>query len=129
MLKFNSLLLFSADPEKLADFYQDVFKKDPMWKDGGYTGWQLGNGMFMVGPHDKVHGKNKNPERMIINFETEDIKEEFKRIKKLGAKVIAEPYAPGGEGSDMLLATFADIDGNYFQLATPMEESPSSKAN
>jgi predicted enzyme related to lactoylglutathione lyase len=128
MLKFNSLLLFSENPKELAEFYQKVFQTDPGWAEGGYTGWMLGQGMFMVGPHDKVKGKSKNPERMIVNFETDDVEEEFKRIKKLGAKVIAEPYAPG-EAKDMLLATFADPDGNYFQLATPMEESPSSKAN
>jgi predicted enzyme related to lactoylglutathione lyase len=128
MLKFNSLLLFSENPEKLAEFYKKVFNQDPGWENGGYTGWKLGQGMFMVGPHDKVHGANKNPERMIVNFETDNVEEEFKRIKKLGAKVIAQPYAPGEE-KDMLLATFADPDGNYFQLATPMEESPSSKAN
>jgi len=121
MLKFNSLLLFSEHPDKLAEFYKKVFKQDPGWEEGGYTGWKLGQGMFMVGPHDKVHGENKNPERMIVNFETEDVKKEFERIKKLGTKVIAEPYAPG-EAEEMLLATFADPDGNYFQLATPMKE-------
>ena len=128
MLKFNSLLVFSEKPKELAEFYQKVFEKDPAWEGGEYVGWKLGQGMFMVGPHDKVHGKSKNPERMIINFEAEDVKEDFERIKKLGAKVIAEPYAPG-EADNMLLATFADPDGNYFQLATPMDESPSSKAN
>jgi len=120
MLKFNSLLLFSEKPKELSEFYQKVFKVDPGWSDGGYTGWKLGDGMFMVGPHDKVHGENKNPERMIVNFETNDVKKEFERIKKLGAKVIAEPYAPG-EAKEMMLATFADPDGNYFQLATPMK--------
>jgi len=128
MLKFNSLLLFSEHPDKLAEFYQKVFKVDPMWENGDYTGWQLGQGMFMVGPHDKVHGENKNPERMILNFETEDVEEEFKRIKKLGAKVIAEPYSPG-ESKEMKLATFADPDENYFQLASPMPESSASQAN
>ena len=120
MLKFNSLLLFSENPKELSAFYKKVFKVKPGWEDGGYTGWQLGNGMFMVGPHDKVHGINKTPERMIVNFETDDVKTEFERIKKLGAKVIAEPYSPG-ESQEMLLATFADPDGNFFQLATPMK--------
>jgi hypothetical protein len=42
----------------------------------------------------------------------------------IGAEVVAEPYQPGG-GAGMLLCTFADPDGNYFQLATPWEpESP-----
>lgn len=125
MLKFNSLLLFSEHPDKLAEFYKKIFKVKPGWEEGGYTGWQLGDGMFMVGPHDKVHGENKNPERMIVNFETEDVKGEFERIKKLGAKVIAEPYAPS-EADEMLLATFADPDGNYFQLASPMPKSSQS---
>jgi len=120
MLKFNSLLLFSEHPDKLTEFYQKVFEVDPGWKEGGYTGWQLGQGMFIVGPHDKVKGENKHPERMIVNLETDDVEEEFKRIKKLGAKVIKEPYAPG-EAEEMMLATFADPDGNYFQLATPMK--------
>ena len=40
---------------------------------------------------------------------------EFARIKKLGAKVIKEPY----EMEKMWIATFADPDGNYFQLMSP----------
>ncbi len=128
MLKFNSLLLFSENPKELAEFYKKVFKKDPGWEEGGYTGFMIGQGMFMVGPHDKVHGENKNPERMIVNFETDDVRGEFERIKKLGAKVVAKPYHPG-EAEEMMLATFADPDGNYFQLASPMKETPSSQAN
>ena len=53
----------------------------------------------------------------MLNFETADVKGEFERIKGLGAEVVAEPYEPGGGG--MLMCTFADPDGNYFQLSTP----------
>ena len=56
-----------------------------------------------------------------MNFETKDVKEEFDRIKELGAHVIAEPYKMG-EDSEGWIATFADPDGNYFQLMTPWEE-------
>jgi predicted enzyme related to lactoylglutathione lyase len=118
MLKFNSLLLFSEKPDTLAEFYKKVFDKDPDFSDGGYSGFQVGNGMIVIGPHDKIKGENKTPERMLINFETEDVKDDFERIKKEGAKIIKEPYNPG-EG--MLIATFADPDGNYFQLTSPMK--------
>ena len=121
-------MLFSENPKKLSDFYKKVFDKDPEWDDSGYSGFQLGQGMFIIGPHDKVHGENKNPERMFVNLETDDVEDDFERIKKLGAKVIQEPYHPG-EAKEMMLATFADPDGNYFQLASPMEETPSSQAN
>jgi predicted enzyme related to lactoylglutathione lyase len=120
MLNFKSLLIFSEDPKKLSDFYQKVFQEKPMWEDGGYTGFKVGDGMIMIGPHDKVHGASKNPERLIFNFITTDVEKEFKRIEKLGAVIIAKPYNPG-ESDNMLLATLADPDGNYFQLATPME--------
>lgn len=120
MLKFNSLLIFSENPKQLAEFYGKVFESKPGWENGEYTGYNVGAGYIMVGPHDKVHGENKNPERLIFNFETEDVEKEFERIKGLGATVVAEPYRPGEE-EDMMLATLADPDGNYFQLATPMK--------
>jgi predicted enzyme related to lactoylglutathione lyase len=121
MLNFNSILVFSEDPGKLADFYKKVFQKDPDMDDGGYFGFLVGKGFITIGPHDKVHGKNTNPERIMINFETEDVKGEFERIEKLGAKVIAKPYSPM-EDTGALIATFEDPDGNIFQLTTPWDE-------
>jgi predicted enzyme related to lactoylglutathione lyase len=53
----------------------------------------------------------------MINFETQQVKEEFERIKALGSTVIKEPYEMEGGW----IATLADPDGNYFQLVTPME--------
>ena len=40
-------------------------------------------------------------------------------MKGAGATVVAEPYRPD-ENSEMWIATFADPDGNYFQLASVM---------
>lgn len=120
MLNFNSLLLFSEDPKALAEFYHKVFDKDPDWDDGGYTSFQVGDGFITIGPHDKVKGKSKSPERIMFNLETDDVRREFARIKKAGAKVIAEPYQMGGD-ENALIATFSDPDGNYFQLVSPWE--------
>jgi predicted enzyme related to lactoylglutathione lyase len=122
MLNFNSILVGSENPQKLADFYQKVVNQKPGWEGGGFVGWQVGQGWFMVGPHDKVKGKSPNPERVLIGFETADVQGEFERIKGLGAEVVAKPYHPG-EAEEMTLATFADPDGNYFQLASPMTEA------
>ena len=121
MLNFNSTLLFSENPKKLADFYQKVFQKGPEMAEHDYYGFSVGKGFFTIGPHSKIHGKNPQPERVLFNFETNDVKEEFERIKKLGADVIAKPYNPD-EAHNMWIATFADPDGNYFQLMTPWEE-------
>ncbi|EKD95278.1 MAG: hypothetical protein ACD_24C00546G0004 [uncultured bacterium] len=119
MLNFNSLLLFSENPKKLSDFYSKVFEKQPDWTEGDYYGWQVGSGFLTVGPHDKVKGINLSPERMMFNFETQDVKTEFDRLKSLGAAVIQEPYQPGEEPT-MWIATFSDPEGNFFQVMTPM---------
>lgn len=120
MLKLDSVLLFSENPKKLTEFYKKVFGTDPGWEEGDYSGFTLGTGGFIIGPHDKVHGMNANPQRCMVNFQTPEVETEFARIEKLGAKVVAKPYHPM-EDESMTLATFADPDGNYFQLATPMK--------
>lgn len=122
-----SLLLFSENSQKLSQFYEKVFGKSPDWQGGDFVGWLVGGCYFTIGPHDKVIGKNSNPERIIFNLETEHVDAEFERIKKLGAKIIADPYHPG-ESESMLIATFADPDNNYFQLVTPMDMEK-SKSN
>lgn len=119
MLNFNSILVFSENPKELSEFYKKVFEKDPEWEGGDYVGFKVGAAFITVGPHDKVVGKNQNPERIMFNFETDDVEGEFERIKKLGATVVAEPYSPGEEPEGKI-ATLADPDGNYFQLMTPM---------
>lgn len=120
MLNLNSLLLFSENPQKLVDFYKKVLESDPEWEGGDFVGFKAGDGFLTIGPHGKVKGVSKNPERIMFNFETTEVEGEFERIKKLGAKVIAKPYHPD-EDPKFLIATFADPDGNYFQLITPME--------
>jgi predicted enzyme related to lactoylglutathione lyase len=121
-LNLNSIMLGSEDSKRLADFYTQVIGP-PMadWTDeaGGWFGFQAGAGGLMVGPHSEVNGRSPQPGRVMLNFETADLRAEFDRIKALGAEVVAEPYEPeGGEG--MTMCTFADPDGNYFQLVPPM---------
>ncbi len=121
MLKFNSILLFSQNPQKLSEFYKKIFGKNPDMEEGGYFGFALGSGFITIGPHDKVRGKNLNPERIMINFESENVEKEFERIKDLGAKVIAEPYHPEND-ENYTIATLEDPDGNIFQLNSPWGE-------
>ncbi len=120
MFNLNSLLLSSETPKKLVDFYRQAIAQEPKWQEGEYTGFEVGPCALIIGPHSKVHGQSKNPERILINFETSEVKGEFERIKRLGAKVIAEPYTMDDQ-PDFWIATLADPDGNYFQLVSPMK--------
>ena len=120
MLNLNSLLLFSERPKKLVDFYRQVLAREPKWQEGEFSGFEVGACALIIGPHSKVHGQSKNPERIMFNFETSDVKGEFERMKGLGVKVIAEPYSMDDD-QDFLIATLADPEGNYFQLVSPMQ--------
>ncbi len=122
-MKFNTVMINSENPDKLVEFYDKVLGKNE-WSQEGFTGWKVGDSYVMTGPHSEVHGSNKEPGRIMINFECEDVQAEFDRIKGLGATVVSEPEHPGGEPS-MTLACLADPDGNYFQLASPMPEDMS----
>lgn len=120
MLNLNSLILFSENPKALVEFYKKVLQKDTQWNGGEFAGFAAGTGYLVIGPHSKVHGKSTNPERMMFNFETADVKGEFARLKAMGAIVIQEPYQPKEDPKEWI-ATLADPDGNYFQLVSPMD--------
>ncbi len=117
MLNLNSIMIGTSQPKALAEFYEKVFAKKPDMVDGDWSGWSIGNTFISIGGHSEIKGKAAEPQRIMFNFETREVKEEFERIKATGAKVVKEPYDMGGAW----IATFADPDGNYFQLMTPWE--------
>jgi len=118
-MKLRSVMLGSQKPKALGEFYTKVLGK-PSWQDGEWYGFVSGDGNLLVGPHSEVKGNNTSPGRIMFTFDSDDVKTDFKKIESVGAKVIAKPYQPSKQdNSDAWLATFADPDGNYFQLATP----------
>jgi predicted enzyme related to lactoylglutathione lyase len=118
MLKLSSIMIGSEQPKVLAEFYEKIFGKPVDWVEDGWYGWQAGDTYLMIGEHSEVKGKAKEPQRVILNLETSEVKREFGRIKDLGASVIKDPYEMGGAW----IATFADPDGNYFQLTSPWDK-------
>ena len=103
-----------------AAFYEKVLGSPAGMADNenGIYGWDLGSIYFSLLDHSEMVGNTKDPGRVMLNFETPLVKEEFERIRNLGAKVIREPYEMGGGW----IATLADLDGNFFQLVTPYSE-------
>ena len=118
MLSLNSVMIGTKQPAVLRSFYEKVFGKPPEMDDpaNGFSGWQVGSGFFGVLEHSGMGGKAKDPGRVLLNFETVQVQEEFERIKALGGTVVAVPYQVG----EAWIATMADPDGNYFQLMNPM---------
>ena len=118
MLNLNSIMIGTKQPKTLVAFYEKVIGRpaDMADENDGFYGWQVGAAYFSVLDHSEMVGRTKDPGRIMFNFETAQVKEEFERIKALGGAVIREPYEMGGGQ----IATLADPDGNFFQLVTPM---------
>jgi len=118
MLDLNSVMIGTKQIKVLADFYEKVLGEPAGMVDEqfGFYGWQAGTTYFSILDHSEMAGPTKDPGRVMFNFETSQVKEEFERIKAQGATVIREPYEMEGGW----IATLADPDGNYFQLVTPM---------
>ena len=118
MLNLNSMMIGTMQPKVMADFYEKVFGKKPDMAEDKWYGWSVGSSFFSIGEHSEMNGMAKEPGRIMFNLETKEVKEEFDRIKGIGTKVIKEPYQMDGS---MWIATFADPDGNFFQLMSPWE--------
>lgn len=113
----DGVLLSTENTKKLAKFYREKvgFKQSGEYEMGedGESAYEFSDVQLFIMPHSKVKGKNKNPERFMMNFEVEDIKKAVKGLKKNKVKVIQDIYHIEGYG---YIATFSDVDGNFFQL-------------
>ncbi len=117
----ENILLFSEDAKALSDFYIEkvglkLTNEAVMGEnEDSVLMFEFGKEKtsLTIMDHSKVKGKNKNPERMFFNLEVDDIYKEFQRLKKAGIKIIQEIYHIQMYG---LVATFEDVDGNYFQI-------------
>jgi len=118
MLNLNSVMIGTKQPIALAAFYEKLLERpaDMVDQENGFWGWQVGSASLSVLDHSEMGGNAKDPGRVMFNFESAQVKEEFERIKAFGGAVIREPYEMGGGW----IATLADPDGNYFQLVSPM---------
>ena len=118
MLNLNSVMIGTKQPIALAAFSEKLLERpaDMVDQENGFWGWQVGSAFLSVLDHSEMGGNAKDPGRVMFNFESPQVKEEFERIKAFGGAVIREPYEMGGGW----IATLADPDGNYFQLVSPM---------
>ncbi|OGG04917.1 hypothetical protein A2Z33_06485 [Candidatus Gottesmanbacteria bacterium RBG_16_52_11] len=114
----ETVLLFSSDAKKLAAFYRnDVGLKqtyEAEMGDANLFGFEWkGSASLSIMDHSEVRGKNKTPERFMVNFEVDDIEKELKRLRRAKVRIITGPYHIEEYG---LVATLEDPDGNYFQF-------------
>ncbi len=121
----EAVLIGSENATKLAKFYREVvgLKQTMSFELGekgesGYAFEMKGSANIYILDHSKVKGGSKDPSRIMFNLEADDIEKEVERLKKAKVKLVQDIYHIEDYGK---IATFEDIDGNYFQLVQVRE--------
>lgn len=114
-----SIGLWSDNYQELARWYQEVlklpFKQKSDLPTDTFIAFDFGDNWFWIAPHDKVHGKNKDPYRIMIEFYVESVMDAYKELKEHNVEFIAVPF-PDPLGGDGWCMTFKDPDGNLIQM-------------
>lgn len=118
MIQVVSIHINTDRPKELGAFYQQLFNVEPAWQSDEIRGFMFGDFRLEVAKHDAVSGKNNQPARIFFDLMVDDVRTEFDRIVGLGATAVQEPYDFTDEDMAMVIATLADLDGNYFQLVS-----------
>ena len=117
-LSLTSIRIGSSQPMVLAEFYEKFFGRPADLQYGVFHVWAGAGGQVRVSDHSDLAAQAQEPGRILINFDTARVQEEFERLKALGVTVIKEPYLMGG---GYWVATLADPDGNLVQLTSPLD--------
>ena len=122
-LGIEAILIGSEDATKLAHFYRDkvglkLTNEFVMGEDSNGFSFDIGRFSLNILDHSEIKGSAKEPARIMFNLEVKNIEEAVKKLKDAGVKKITDIYHVEEYG---YIATFADLDGNYFQIVKTKE--------
>ena len=114
--KFAGASIWSENLNNLLPFYRDVLGLKVVHESEGFV--VLGEDQsdwpaLGLGTHSEVRGRNSDPSRHMVGFETDDLTAEWQRLREAGVEFVEEPTE---YGSDMSIATLKDPEGNLVQL-------------
>ena len=128
----EGVIVYSQNARRLANFYKDkvglnLTTEGEMGRKARIFGFEFpgSSSLFYVADSDMIKGVTKGARRTFINFEVDEIEREVRKLTKNKVKPVQEIYHLEGYG---WIATFEDLDGNYFQLVQVRAYTPKKKA-
>lgn len=125
MASLASMLLASTDPDRLRAWYVQALRPDDDVEVGSYRMLRFGGFYLMIDSRHDVGATNREPGRLILNFDVEDARATAARIDRLGALWFAALEDRDGS----LFGTAVDPDGNYVQIIQLSTEHRSAMAS
>jgi predicted enzyme related to lactoylglutathione lyase len=114
--RFAGATIWSEDLNNLLPFYRDVLGLKVVQESQGFVvlgGDQPDVPSLALGTHSEVRGRNADPARHMVGFESDDLTADWQRLKAAGVEFIEDPT---DYGDGMSLATLKDPEGNLVQI-------------
>jgi predicted enzyme related to lactoylglutathione lyase len=112
MASLASMLLSSTDPERLRTWYARTLRPEVDDEVENYRMLRFDGFYLMIDSRDDVTGVNREPGRMILNFDVDDARATVRRMDEVGTGWLT----PLEDRDGSLFATAVDPDGNYVQI-------------
>ena len=114
----DSMLLASADPDRLGDWYAAVLEPVDNTSVGTYRVLRFGDFHLMIDPREGTAPVAAEPARVVLNFDVGDARAVAERMDAWNTTWVA----PLEDRDGSLFATAQDPDGNYVQIVQLSEE-------
>lgn len=114
------VIIWTESMERLLPFYRDTLGLAPHSVHADFVAFSFGEVRLSIGLHSQVVGRNKEPQRIMINLGTKHIWEVYRSLTKKGVEFVRPPELEHWGG---WVATFRDPDGNLLQLLQQLGEA------
>ncbi len=112
-MKPIGIIIWTEKLENLLGFYELIFASKVTKKKETSAYFLKDNFKFYIAEHSEVSGKSKDPNRVILNLETDDIETEYTRLTNEKISFIRPPEIEKWGGK---VATFEDPENNRINI-------------
>ena len=114
----NGVIIWTDNLPRLREFYCETLGLEPHSDRDYFVSFKWGGLRFSIGSHDGVHGLARDPLRIMVNFDIDNIHEFHREMADKGVDFIRVPEKEHWGG---WVASFKDPDGNVIQV---LEQPP-----
>ena len=113
IINLAGVTIWTEHLEQMTMFYRDTLGLTMRSDHGDFVNFTLGGARLNLGLHDRVQGPSKDPYRVMVHLEVDDIHAMHQHLVAQDVKFIRQPEQESWGG---WIATLSDPDGNVLQL-------------
>ena len=107
------VVIWTQNLDNLVSFYRNTLRLSPHSTRTDFVSFKWGKIRLAIGKHSLIEGKSKEPLRIMINLNVDDIHQAYKMLKSRGVTFIRPPQLEQWGG---WVCTFSDPENNTIQL-------------